>query len=353
MKYKILGRSGLRVSELCLGTMTFGEETGIGADETTSRKIYDAFLEAGGNFIDTANIYTLGTSERMLGKFIGTDRERLVIGSKFSMTTDTSDLNAGGNHRKNLHQAVQASLGRLKTDYLDILWVHGWDLVSRQGEMMRALDDLVRSGSVLHIAVSNMPAWLIAANNVLAEERGWSGFSAMQLQYNLGERSIEAEFLPLAEYQDMAVTSWSPLAGGLLTDKFAADANADASAGSRLKTSEWGRLGLAPEKLELAGELCRIAAECGCSAAQLALAWQLRRDGVSVIPIIGARNPEQLEDNLASIAVDPGEEVMRRLNALSPPAAHYPETLLENDFYRAMIHGENRENLADLAKLPQ
>ncbi len=168
MKYRLLGRSGLRVSELCLGAMTFGEELGMGASEAVSRKIYDRYREAGGNFIDTANIYTLGTSERMVGEFAGPEREHVVIATKYSMTTRADDPNASGNHRKNLVQAVEASLRRLDTDYIDLYWVHGWDQQTRIDEVMRALDDLVRAGKVLHLGASNMPAWLISQANTLA-----------------------------------------------------------------------------------------------------------------------------------------------------------------------------------------
>ena len=203
MKYRILGRSGLRVSELCLGAMTFGEELGTGASAAVSKQIFDRYREAGGNFVDTANIYTMGTSERMLGGFIGSEREHLVLASKYSMTTQVADPNCSGNHRKNMVQALEASLKRLGTDYLDIYWVHGWDQLTRIDEVMRALDDLVRAGKVLHLGASNMPAWLISQANTLAEERNLTAFTALQLHYNLVERSIEADYFDMAAAQDM------------------------------------------------------------------------------------------------------------------------------------------------------
>jgi len=185
MKYTLLGKSGLRVSEACLGAMTFGEEWGTGADRAESRAIFETFLERGGNFIDTANKYTEGTSETFLGEFISGRRERLVLATKYSMNMNAGDPNAGGNHRKNLVQSIEASLRRLKTDYIDLYWLHMWDFTTPAEEVMRALDDLVRSGKILHIGASDTPAWIVARSSTLAELRGWTPFTALQLKYNL------------------------------------------------------------------------------------------------------------------------------------------------------------------------
>ena len=197
MRYRFLGNSGLRVAEISLGTMTFGEEWGWGANKDESRKIYDAYREAGGNFIDTANIYTNGTSESLLGEFMSGHRESIVLATKYTNSMPTKDVNASGNHRKNMVQAVEASLKRLKTDYIDLYWMHIWDQLTPAEETMRALDDLVRQGKILYVGVSDAPAWWVAQANTLAQLRGWTPFIAMQIEYSLIERTVERELIPL------------------------------------------------------------------------------------------------------------------------------------------------------------
>ena len=219
MRYKLLGKSGLRVSELCLGTMTFGEDWGWGASHEESRKVYDAFREAGGNFIDTANVYTNGTSERLLGEFIQGHREQIVLATKYTNAAPGNDPNAAGNHRKSMVQALEASLKRLKTDYIDLYWLHIWDRITPVEEVMRAFDDLVRQGKILYAGVSDMPAWVVAKANTLAELRGWTPFVGLQIEYSLIERTPERELLPMAADLGLGVTAWSPLAGGVLTGK--------------------------------------------------------------------------------------------------------------------------------------
>ncbi len=340
MKYIILGRSSLRVSEICLGAMTFGEELGTGASQSVCKKIYDRFREAGGNFIDTANIYTRGTSEKMLGDFIGPDREQIVLASKYSMTTRADDPNAGGNHRKNMLQSLEASLGRLGTDYLDLYWVHGWDRFTPVDELMRALDDLVRAGKVLHVGVSNMPAWVISESNILARERNMTPYTALQLHYNLVERSIEADYFDLAKSHNMAVTAWSPLASGLLTGKFDRDADPKKQAGTRLKTVPWGARLLQEQNLEVAEGLSQMAAEMDITPAQLALAWMRYRPQGRVIPILGARSVEQFEENLSCLNVTLEPAQVAALDELSEPTHGYPISLLNNDSFRTLIYGE-------------
>ena len=340
MKYIILGRSGLRVSEICLGAMTFGEEQGSGAPEPVCRQIYDRFRQAGGNFIDTANIYTRGTSEKMLAEFIGPERECIVLASKYSMTTRADDPNAGGNQRKNMVQALDASLRRLGTDYLDLYWVHGWDRFTPVDEVMRGLDHMVRAGKVLHVGVSNMPAWVVAESNVLARERNMTPYTALQLQYNLVERGIEADFFDLAESQDMAVTAWGPLASGLLTGKFDRDADPNKQAGARLTTAPWGARTLRDQNLEVAEGLSRMAAEIGIRPAQLALAWLLHRPQGRVIPILGARSVEQFDENLQCLDVALDAAQVAALDELSEPAHAYPTSLLNNDFFKSLIYGD-------------
>src|ERR1700723_455622 len=214
MRYKLLGNSGLRVSELCLGTMTFGEDWGWGASPEESRKVYDTFLEAGGNFIDTANVYTNGTSEKLLGEFMAGHRERIVLATKYTNAAPGTDPNAAGNHRKSMVQALEASLKRLKTDYIDLYWLHIWDPITPIEEVMRAFDDLVRQGKILYAGVSDMPAWVVAKANTLADFRGWTPFVGLQIEYSLIERTPERELLPMAADLGLGVTAWSPLAGG-------------------------------------------------------------------------------------------------------------------------------------------
>ncbi len=219
-RYRLLGRSGLRVSPLCLGTMTFGTEWGWGADRETSRAIFNAYAERGGNFIDTANFYTKGTSERLVGECMADARERFVLATKFTLNMRPGDPNAGGNHRKCMIQSVEASLRRLNTDYIDLYWLHAWDGTTPVDEVMRGLDDLVRAGKILYVAVSDTPAWKIAQCNTLAELRGWSRFIALQVEYNLALRDVERDLVPMAIELGLGVLPWSPLASGLLSGKY-------------------------------------------------------------------------------------------------------------------------------------
>ena len=220
MRYTLLGRSGLRVSELCLGAMTFGEAWGWGAPEDVCRQQLELFWDRGGNFIDTANAYTNGQSEEILGRLLEGRREQTVLATKFTVNTREGDPNAGGNARKNMIQAVEASLRRLRTDYIDLYWVHAWDKLTPIEEVMRAFDDLVRSGKVLYVGVSDYPASKVAQANTLAELRGWSSFVGLQILYNLVSRDAERELIPMARDLGLGVTPWSPLARGVLTGKY-------------------------------------------------------------------------------------------------------------------------------------
>lgn len=343
MKYQLLGSSGLRVAELCLGTMTFGEEFGIGADAAGSRRVFDAYLEAGGNFIDTANIYNRGTSERLLGTFMGAHRERLVVASKYTLNTDPADPNAGGSHRKNLVQALEASLRRLGTGYLDLYWVHGWDRYTPLPELMRALDDQVRAGKILHIGISNAPAWVVASANTLAVERGLTPFTALQLHYNLAERSIEPEYLPMADALGLAVTAWSPLAGGLLTGKYLGEHGG--GEGARRLDGPRGARTLTERNRALSEGVVRVAQRIGCNPAQVALAWLQQRDGRRVIPIIGARTLSQLQDNLGALTLALDAAQIAELDALAPPALTYPASLLSADMFATMMYGQVRDRV--------
>ena len=217
MRYKLLGKSGLRVSELVLGTMTFGEDWGWGASQEVSRQMFDAYANAGGNFIDTANRYTNGTSERFVGDFIAADREHFVVATKYTLMTRSGDPNAAGNQRKNMVQALEASLKRLRTDYVDLFWVHAWDFLTPVEEVMRGLDDLVRAGKVLYVGISDTPAWVVAQANTLADLRGWSRFVGLQLRYSLADRAAERDLLPMARALDIGVMAWSEVGAGRLT----------------------------------------------------------------------------------------------------------------------------------------
>ncbi len=298
MKYRLFGKSGLRVSEAALGTMTFGRERGWGAPKDESRKVYDAFREAGGNFIDTANIYTDGTSESFLGEFLEGHRDSVVLATKYSNAAPGNDPNAAGNHRKSMMQAVEASLKRLRTDYIDLYWVHIWDAITPVEEVMRGLDDLVRQGKVLYVGISDVPAWWIAQANTLADLLGWSRFIGLQIPYNLIERTVERELIPMAKASDIGVTAWSPLSSGVLTGKYHGHGG-----------SELGRMNsetmktFMPEQqraTRIVAAVKIVSEQTGCSMAQVALAW-LRYRPVPVIPIIGARKLTQLQDNLASL----------------------------------------------------
>ena len=221
MRYKLFGKSGLRVSELCLGAMTFGEASSIGASHETSQRVLERFGEAGGNFVDTANNYQDGQSETYLGDFIKANRDYWIVATKYTATsTDQTDPNQGGNSRKTLHQKVEASLRRLQTDYIDILYVHVWDFITPIEEVMRGLDDVVRAGKVLYIAISDTPAWVVGEANARAELMGWSQFIGFQLPYSLIDRDIERAEIPLAKHWDMALLPFGALAGGLLSGKY-------------------------------------------------------------------------------------------------------------------------------------
>ena len=208
MRYTLFGRSGLRVSELCLGTMTFGEDWGWGASKEESRRIFDRYVEAGGNFVDTSSNYTNGTAERFVGEFVASDRDHFVLATKYTLTDRPGDPNFGGNHRKNLLRSLEGSLARLDTDRVDVLWLHMWDGMTPVDEVVRALDDVVRSGKALYVGFSDTPAWVVSQANTMAELRGWSRFVGLQLPYSLADRSPERDLLPMAKAFEMAVMVW-------------------------------------------------------------------------------------------------------------------------------------------------
>jgi aryl-alcohol dehydrogenase-like predicted oxidoreductase len=342
MRYKLLGNSGLRVSELCLGTMTFGEDWGWGSSKDESRKVYDAFLEAGGNFIDTANVYTNGTSERLLGEFMAGHRERLVLATKYSNAAPGNDPNAAGNQRKSMMQAVEASLKRLNCDYIDLYWLHIWDQLTPIEEVMRAFDDLVRQGKILYAGVSDMPAWVVAKANSLAELRGWTPFVGLQIEYNLIERTPERELLPMAADLGLGVTAWSPLAGGMLTGKQLQPGGARDSRQDHPSLPEFMKSNARKEAV--VREVMAVAREVGHTPAQVALAW-LRQRPEPVIPIIGARKLAQVKDNLACVAVTLDPAHLERLNAASRIEMGFPHDLFAIDMVRSLSSGGMRDQI--------
>lgn len=331
MRYKLLGNSGLRVSELALGVMSFGTEWGWGSDKDESKKVFDTYVNAGGNFIDTANRYTDGTSEKYVGEFIKSEREHFVVATKYTLFMKKGDPNFCGNHRKNMVQSLDASLKRLKTDYIDLYWLHAWDFTTPVEEVMRSLDDMVRAGKVLYIGISDTPAWIVSQANTMAELRGWTKFSALQIQYNLIDRTPERELLPMARHFDMAITPWGTLAAGVLTGKYNKDVK---GAKGRITKRE----NITPKKLKIAAEVIKIAESSGYEPAQVAIAWVKQQPGV-IIPIIGASNNEQLIENLKCLDCHLTEKQINRLNKISEIEMGFPHDFLNSEVIRDITFG--------------
>jgi aryl-alcohol dehydrogenase-like predicted oxidoreductase len=334
MKYRLLGNSGLRVSELALGAMTFGMP-GWGVEKDESRRVYDGFREAGGNFIDTANLYSGGRSETFLGEFLADERERIVLATKYTGQTRSRDVNAAGNSRKNMMDAVHASLKRLATDYIDLYWVHARDFTTPIEEVMRGLDDLVRQGKILYAGISDTPAWEVSRANMLAELRGWTAFVGLQIKYSLLDRSVERELLPMAKTLDLAVTPWDTLGSGILTGKYNRDATTEGRAVLR------GR-NISERDLAIAAEVIQIAEKIGRTPAQVALNW-VRQQQVSrsepkaseghragvIVPLVGAKTRAQLDDNLGCLEFELAAEDLARLDAASRIDLGFPHDFLQ------------------------
>jgi aryl-alcohol dehydrogenase-like predicted oxidoreductase len=344
--YSLLGRSGLRVSPLCLGTMTFGTEWGWGVDAAAAERLVAAYLDAGGNFIDTADGYTGGSSESILGGYLAEAgrRDRVVLASKFSFAAFPGDPNSGGNSRKNIHRALEGSLRRLKTDYLDLYWLHAWDGLTPVEEVMQTLTDLVRAGKIRYIGLSDVPAWYFARAQTLAELRGLERVAALQLEYSLVERNIEREHVPAAIELGAGITPWSPLASGLLTGKYRRD-GVEASGGGRLEVVK-GQGNPAFLKLfternwQIVDALVAVARELDRPPAQVALAWVARRPGV-VSTLIGATRPEQLEANLRALDLELPPALAARLEEVSRPEVVHPYLFFQPAM-RGMLTGGTR-----------
>ncbi|MET8685935.1 aldo/keto reductase [Streptomyces sp. NPDC004732] len=339
--YRLLGRSGLRVSPLALGAATFGTEWGWGAERDEARKLFDLYVERGGNFIDTASTYTNGSSERLLGEFTRGSRESLVLATKFSTLRRPGDPNSGGNHRKALFGSVEDSLRRLNTDYLDLLYLHVWDFTTPVEEFLRAMDDLVRQGKVLYVGICNTPAWQVSRMQAIADLRGWSPLVALQAEYNLIERTGERDLFPMAREMGLGVVPFSPLAGGLLTGKYSRDDLTATQADTDGTRKEFNRANgaLTERNLAIADVVQEIAAEQGRTPGQVGLAWPLQNPGVTA-PIIGARTPAQLEDNLGALEVEFTGSQLARLEEASAIGLGYPHDLLASDRGRTFNSGE-------------
>ncbi len=335
MRYKLLGKSGLRVAELCLGTMTFGEEWGWGASREESRRIFEAYVAAGGNYIDTANRYTEGTSEKFIGEFVGAARDEFVIATKYTLSMNPDDLNASGNHRKNMRRSVEASLRRLNTDYLDVLWLHAWDFLTPVEEVMRGLDDLVHAGKVLYLGISDTPAWVVAQANTMAELRGWTSFICLQIEYSLIQRGAERDLLPMARAFEMTVTPWAVVGGGILTGKYTGDPKRDAQVDHKREPSDKR---LNEHNLKIAGVVKDIADAVGRPAAQVAINWVRQQPG-SIIPIIGARTAEQAKSNLACLEWELDRNQLNRLAEVSAIQLGFPHEFLAEDRIKNLVYG--------------
>lgn len=341
-EYNTLGRSGLRVSSLCLGTMTFGTEWGWGAEENVSRGLFDKYIEAGGNFVDSADGYTGGKSEEMVGKFIAERslRDRVVLATKFTFNAEPGNPNAGGNGRKNIYRALHGSLRRLQTDYIDLYWLHAWDTVTPIEEVVSTLNDLVREGKIRHYGFSDVPAWYVARAYTLAEKEGKERPIALQFEYSLVERNIEREHIPAAHELGLGLCPWSPLASGFLTGKYRPDRDGGSGDGRLEKLKDSGNPGFmkfTEQNWTILSVLLEVSKELRRSPAQVALNWVARQPGVTST-ILGASKLSQLEDNLGALDFSIPTDLHERLEAVSSPASIHPYMFFE-PYIQGMIHG--------------
>jgi aryl-alcohol dehydrogenase-like predicted oxidoreductase len=348
--YVTIGNSGLRVSPFCLGTMTFGDDRGWGSSPSEATAILASFLDRGGNFIDTANLYTYGHSEKIIGEYFaqnGAQRQRTVLSTKFFSNLHFRDPNGGGAGRKAIIAQLENSLRRLQTDYVDIYWLHLWDKFTPIEETMRTLNDLVTSGKVRYIGLSDTPAWKVTQAQMVAQFRGWAPLIALQIEYSLLQRTVEGELIPAAQELGLGVTPFAPLKGGLLSGKYTRE-------NSGTRKSDRGALALTPTEKEFAilDLLKCIADELDTTVAAVALAWVQSRPGVSST-IIGARRMEQLDANLAALDVGLSTNQIASLDALTQPTLNFPADLLGNLSLNlahagATVNGEPSVRLASL-----
>lgn len=326
MKYKLLGRSGLRVSEFCLGTMTFGTAWGWGCDEAGCRAQLDLFFGQGGNFIDTSNLYGSGQAEEFLGNILTpSQRDGTVLGTKYTdnLPGAGAHANSAGNQRKNMVQSLEGSLKRLKTDYVDIFYVHTWDFTTRPEEVLRGLDDLVRQGKILYAGISDAPAWVISRCNEMADRMGWSPFVVNQFEYSLIERTPDREIVPMSRALDIGMVAWSPLAGGILTGKYTAEKDV----GGTRRMDNVPYKALSDRNLNIAKTLDAVAQDAGCTPSQAALKWMLQK---RIIPVIGASSPDQLRTNLAALEAELTDDHLAQLEAASAVELGFPHDFFES-----------------------
>ena len=339
--YRLLGRSGLRVSPLSLGTMTFGSDWGWGADAAEAQRILDAYLDRGVDEVATAVNYTNGSSEKLLGEMIRPKRERVVLATKFTMARHPGDPNSGGNHRLNFVRSLETSLRQLGTDRIDLLHVHAWDFTTSPEEVLRGLDDLVRAGKVLYVGICNTPAWRVAQMQAIADLRGWSPFVALQVEYSLVERTVEHELLPMAQALGLGVLPWSPLGGGILTGKYGRsdltdDNDADVSPTRKGVIASIGHLN--ERALSIADVVGEVAQELETTRSQVALAWTLQHAAV-VSPIVGARTVAQAEDNFGALDVRFTDGQLARLAQASAPSPIFPDRFISRPMAQQLIFG--------------
>jgi aryl-alcohol dehydrogenase-like predicted oxidoreductase len=332
MNYKLLGRSGIRVSELCLGTMTFGTDWGWGSEKSEAKKIYEEFVSKGGNFFDTANIYTKGTSEKMLGEFIGVDREEMVIASKYSLSEE-GKANKAGNHRKNMNQSIEASLKRLNTDYIDVYYVHAWDFTVKPEELMRNLEYLVASGKVLSIGISDTPAWITSKCNTIAEQKGWTPFSAYQVEYCLTEHSADREILPCSEGFDMTFCGFGPLAAGLLSGKYLQESDEPRRMDSRKSPR------LSDRNLAISQQVVDLAKEWGYHPSAVAIRWAMQQFKNSS-PIFGARSHKHIIQNLQCLEFELNQDQLNKLDKIAAIDSNNPNAFLELPRIKEILYGD-------------
>lgn len=348
MRYSILGRSGLRVSQIALGTMTFGDGADWARPERDCRPIFDAYVEAGGNFIDTANMYTGGESEHMIGRFIASERERFVVATKYANATPgRTDPNEAGTHRKSIVQSIDKSLSRLGVDYIDLYYAHFWDFTAPVEEVMRAFDDLIRAGKILHVGLSDVPAWIVSRGQAFHDLRGLPPIACMQLEYSLVQRSIEREHLPLAAAHDIGVTAWSPLAGGILSGKYTNPRSAlGGDSARRLDSMQLQPLDA--RNLKIAETVDAIALNIGAAPSQVALAWVMSR---GVIPIVGATRPSQIQENLAACELQLPLDLLAALDKASEFDRGHPYSMLEWDLPMTLGYAGMRDKI-DIRRFP-
>ncbi|TAM12648.1 MAG: aldo/keto reductase [Nevskiaceae bacterium] len=330
MRYSILGRSGLRVSKLALGAMTFGSGADWTRSEADVRPVFDAYVAAGGNFIDTANMYTGGESEQIVGQLIKSDRERFVVATKYANAIPGSgDPNAAGMHRKSLVRSLDASLKRLGVEYIDLYYVHWWDFTTPAEEVLRALDDAVRAGKILHVGLSDVPAWIVSRAQAFSELRGLAPVACMQLEYSLVQRSIEREHLPMAKALDIGITAWSPIAGGILSGKYTRQQQRNGPV--RMDSMQLQALTERNRNIALAVDA--VADRLGVASAQVALAWVMAH---GVIPVGGATSVAQMQENLKAAELVLNAATLKELDEASAFDAGHPYSMLEWDMPMAL-----------------